>query len=382
MLDPLEEVAQDPSLEIDPAWQARSPLEVMQDLFEDDGLIAGLLRCTHSWLGLPPDMGGAGMYQVFLMLALLDYGCWLGGTHTAAHAGFKVYVEHGGKSFTKHEVDRVIIENGEAKGVKLVDGTEIRARKLVVSSVDPYTLCFRFIGKEHLNSRILRRVANISRWHIAITWYSWALHELPNYKASSMNPDINRVGWLCLGTKDPESLIRNHALRRLGQMDPELNLVVWAHTLVDKTQAPEGKHVIGTEDFVLPANRLTEKEWREFKQFHAQKVIEVMHEYAPNMTWENVIGFDPLTPLDCCNMANMAPEGNWAVIDHVPSQMGRWRPIPELARHRTPIKNLYATGAGWHPGGGAMSCQGYNCYKIIAEDFGLKKPWEEKGRDF
>ena len=101
------------------------------------------------------------------------------------------------------------------------------------------------------------------------------------------------------------------------------------------------------------------------------------------MTWDNVIGYVPLTPYDHCRLANMAPTGNWAVIDGgYPSQYGRFRPVPELARHRTPIKNLYATGAAWHPYGGAGCWQGYTCYKIITEDFGLRKPWDEQGRPF
>jgi hypothetical protein len=54
------------------------------------------------------------------------------------------------------------------------------------------------------------------------------------------------------------------------------------------------------------------------------------------------------------------------------------RPISEWAFHRiNPIKNLYGCGAAWDPA--AMADSGYKCYKVIAEDFGLHKPWEEKG---
>ena len=183
-------------------------------------------------------------------------------------------------------------------------------------------------------------------------------------------------------TKDPEALIRNHASRRVGRMHDELSLSVWAHTLIDPNQAPDGKHALGSEEFVLPANCLTEEEWREFKRKHAEDTIREWQIFAPNMTWDNVIGYLPLTPLDCTNCANYGPQGNWAVIDHIPSQMGRNRPVPELARYRTPIKNLYATGAAWHYAGGAFACSGYNCYKIIAEDFKLEKPWERDNRPF
>ena len=369
-------------LGIDPSWLVKSPLEVMLDLFEDPGVIAGILRVVHSGSGSCPWEGAGGFGHFIMMLFMMHCGCWKGGTHTPAHCAYKVYTEDGGKAFTEHEVENIIIENGKAKGVKLTDGTEIEARKAVISTLDPGSLVFKLTGKEHWPALTLRRVANLDRWRICITWYSWAMHDLPHYKAADYNPDIDNAGWLGLGSKDYLSLVRNHAWRSLGKMDPEVNLIIWAHTIVDPTQAPEGKHVCGTEDFVLSAEQLTEKEWRTFKLKHAKQVMETWKDYAPNMTWDNVIGYTPQTPLECARMLNMAPEGNWAVLDHIPSQMGKFRPVPELAGHKTPIANLYATGAGWHPSGGAMACQGYNCYKVMADDFGLRKPWEEKGREY
>ena len=44
-----------------------------------------------------------------------------------------------------------------------------------------------------------------------------------------------------------------------------------------------------------------------------------------------------------------------------------------------PIKNLYGTGGCWHGGSHAGSSEAYNCYKIIAAEHGLGKPWEEPG---
>jgi hypothetical protein len=61
--------------------------------------------------------------------------------------------------------------------------------------------------------------------------------------------------------------------------------------------------------------------------------------------------------------------------------MNNNRPTPELANHRTPIKNLYATGGCWHIGSNAGANESYNCYKIIASDMGLGKPWEESGKE-
>jgi hypothetical protein len=70
-----------------------------------------------------------------------------------------------------------------------------------------------------------------------------------------------------------------------------------------------------------------------------------------------------------------------ALLDRVPYQSDDKRPLPELANHRTPIKNLYATGSAWHVGANSGSTESYNCYKIIAKDMNLGKPWEEQGKE-
>ena len=158
-----------------------------------------------------------------------------------------------------------------------------------------------------------------------------------------------------------------------------LNPVVWCHSKVDPRYAPEGKHLASHENFMPPATALTEREWLELKEQHAKDMIDLWQTFAPNMTWENVIGCDSGTPYDCCRLKNLGPNGNWAVIDHVPHQSGAFRPLPELAGHKTPIENLYATGAAW--GNGAGMNEAYSCYKVIAEDLDLGKPWLEPGKE-
>ena len=96
-----------------------------------------------------------------------------------------------------------------------------------------------------------------------------------------------------------------------------------------------------------------------------------------------MIGYVPITPYFTAKHApNYGPQGNWDVIDISGPQLGRFRPIAELADLRNlPIKDLYPCAAGWHPYGGAMSMQGYWVYKLIAEKHGLTMPpdknWKE-----
>jgi beta-carotene ketolase (CrtO type) len=372
----------DPSLGIDPIWTVKSALEVLRDLFESEEVIASVLRPSHAGMPYSPDMPGTGISQIMLLPLLLNFGGVVGGTHSFAHACHKIFLSHGGKSFTKHTVDKVLIENGKARGIRLSDGTEVEARKLVVSTLSPEQLCLQLIGRDHFPDRTLRRIKHLSRRLVCITWYHWAVNERPVYTAEGYDPDVFKTGLLCLGSKDPLELVRENAWRTLGKMPPEPSLLVWCLSQSDGTQAPAGKHICGSEQFVLPANQLTERQWIEFKKKNAEDVIRCWQQYAPNMNWDNIIDYDPLTPFDCTRLANMGPTGNWAVIDMIPGQTGKFRPVPELARYRTPVNNLYCTGSAWGFSGGAMDAQAYNCYKVIADDFDVKKPWEEEGRAF
>ncbi len=308
----------------------------------------------------------------------------IGGTHSLAHAAHRIIIENGGKIFTNSEVTKILVENGEAKGIRLADGSEIEAKQAVVSGVDPHQLCFDLIGKDHMSPKILNKIEHLERRMTCITWYSWAIHEPPNYKASIANPDINHTHRVVLGSKDDEPVLREAAWRRLGKQPPETEIIVLGvHSTRDATRSPEGKHVVSTSQTVLPANCLSEREWKAYKKSNANYILQEWQKYAPNMTWDNVIGYCPITPYDTASrLKNMRPTGNHHVIDDLPGQSYKFKPISELAGHRMPIKRLYATGAGWGPAAGAHTGQGYRCYKVIAEDLGLEKPWEKKGRPF
>ncbi len=382
--DALDRLLANPESGFDPSWVVKSPLDVFRDCFESEAFVSFLGRLNQSNIGVSPDIVGTGVLSMLLAVSFLSprTAGLEGGTHAWAHIAVKIILANGGKIFTEHEVDKVVIEHGKATGVRLANSSEVKARQLVVSTLDPYNLCFRLIGKEHLDWKLARRVAAIERRVTCLTWYTWALQEQPDYLAAQSEPDINKIFCLALTTKDPEALVREHAIRMLGKNPQELELTIINHSLVDKTRQPPGKACLLTEQFVAPADALTEKEWLEYKKRHAEDVVNMLRKHTRNLSWDKVIGYSPVAPPDICHNLNMAPTGNWAVIDNIASQLGKYRPVPELARYRTPIKNLYGTGSAWHPWGFASSYQSYNCYKIICEDFDLRKPWVEKNAPY
>ena len=52
-------------------------------------------------------------------------------TNALVSAGKKLGVEY----FVNSEIDQVIVENGKAKGIRMADGTEVEARKMVVGDI-------------------------------------------------------------------------------------------------------------------------------------------------------------------------------------------------------------------------------------------------------
>jgi phytoene dehydrogenase-like protein len=307
-----------------------------------------------------------------------------GGTHQIAHSAHKILVKGGAKFFTHAEVEKVIIENGAAKGIRLTDGTEIGARKLVLSTLNPHQLCFDLIGREYLDDRMTRRLELIETSLGCLMWYAFAIHEAPRYEAAAFNPDINETFWLGLAEDaDPEHIARETYYMKLGIWPPPEDFcpTVWCHSMRDPSYAPAGKHIANNEQVGPPATALTEREWLDFKKRYAEELISLWSKHAPNMNWDNIIGYDPNTPYDNLRMKNLAPDGAMAGCDRPSYQSFDCRPTPELANHRTPIKNLYCTGGSWWVGSNVGGTESYNCYRIIATDLGLGKPWEEQGKE-
>ncbi|MEA1958079.1 MAG: NAD(P)/FAD-dependent oxidoreductase [Chloroflexota bacterium] len=333
---------------------------------------------------MDPTQPGAGAWT-HGFAAMMPSLCFIpGGTHQVAHAAHKILCRDGAKFFLGQEVKKCIIESGECKGIELIDGSQIKANKFVVSTLNPSQLAFDLIGEEYLDDRFKRRIELIETEFGCLMWYTFAIKEAPRYGVASFNSDINDTFWLGLAENaDPMHVCNEAYYSRLGQWPPLKDFcpTVWCHSLVDPLYAPPGYHTANNEQLGPPATAHTEDEWLDIKTWYAEQLMSLWEKHAPNMNWDNIIGIDYNTPYDNLRMKNLAPNGSIGIVDRIPHQTDEKRPIPELANHRTPIKNLYATGAAWHLGGNSGATESYNCYQIIAKDLGLPGPWQEAGSE-
>jgi len=200
------------------------------------------------------------------------------------------------------------------------------------------------------------------------------MHELPRYKAASFNPECGSQPRLYIGPRNADYMANQYLSEILiNGISSKLFMFMGPDTIWDTSRAPEGKHVIGVEEFSAPTRFFSVSRWQELRTEFEDAIIDQWRIYAPNMTRDNIIGCRVFTPYDIELRRPNMHQGSIAGGDMIISQMDRFRPTPELSNYRTPIKNFYLCSFAAHNGVGTGRGSSYNCYQMIADDFGLEK---------
>jgi phytoene dehydrogenase-like protein len=108
--------------------------------------------------------------------------------------------------------------------------------------------------------------------------------------------------------------------------------------------------------------------WEAERERFADRACALVDEVAPGFS-ASVLEREVLAPPDLERIFGLTG-GN---IFHGAMTLDRllfMRPLPGLARYRTPVQGLYLCGAGTHPGGGVMGACGRNAAGEILRDLG------------
>jgi beta-carotene ketolase (CrtO type) len=368
----LEKLCDDPKDGIDPVYQFMTTTQLVYDLFESEELRTLFIRAAMtSFGGGPHDVIGLHglIHTLALVLSWEPAAIAKGGNQKITDALKQSFTEMGGEFFVRSKVERLLVENGKAKGIRLKDGTEVEARKLVVSDLSALQ-SIQLIGEDHLNPKIVKRVNNIRYDRHTIVYATIALHELPQYKAVSFNPDLGMQPRIYMGSPNSDYLANQYMSEYyLNGIANRLFPFYAPDSIWDKTRAPEGKHIFGVEEFSAPTRFFPKSRWKELRKEFEDAIIREWQIYAPNMTRENVIACHITTPYDIENSHPNMHQGSIACGDMIISQMDRFRPTPELSNYRTPIANFYLCSSACHNGIGIGRGSSYNCLQVIEEDY-------------
>jgi len=271
---------------------------------------------------------------------------------------------HGCTTRTSSPVAQIRVRNGQTTGVVLDSGEEIDAA-IVVSNADPKQTFLTLTDPKELPEDFRKGIERFRMEGCSLK-INLALAELPRfncYPGGDLGPQHKGTIHICPSLEYMEKAWRD-TLQGIPSREPMLECCI--PTAYDPSLAPPGKHIMSIFVQYAPY-KLANASWDEIRDAYADRVIEALSEYAPNIKGA-VLARQILTPLDLEREFGLT-HGNIFHGDLSLDQLFFLRPLPGWAQYRTPIRNLYLCGSGTHPGGGVTGVPGHNAAREILKDW-------------
>jgi phytoene dehydrogenase-like protein len=261
-------------------------------------------------------------------------------------------------------VERVLIERGQAAGVLLTNGRELRARA-VASNVNPKVLYQRLVDPGLLTTEFNDAIAGY-RCGSGTLRINVALSELPDFACLpnvGATPQPHHAAGIIFGSSLAYMDRAWHDAEASGfARAPIVEMLV--PSTVDDSLAPPGAHVAS----LFCQQFRPDADWRMLKDAAVSAVFDVVERHCPNFR-RSLLGYRALSPRDLEDEFGLVGgdifHGQLSL-----DQLFSMRPLLGYARYRGPVAGLYHCGSGAHPGGGVTGAPGYNAAVEIIRDLG------------
>jgi phytoene dehydrogenase-like protein len=271
------------------------------------------------------------------------------------------------------EVSRVLVESGQAVGVELSDGAQLRCRA-VASSLDPQRTLFGMVGAQHLELRMVREVKNI-RLRASLARVNLAVNGLPPIEFTGSSSSAERLAgrlWVCPSL---EYLEKAYDGAKYGDFSAAPALEITIPTIADPSLAPPGAHLLQINVYYAPyalnpaeaaPPQASRNAWEARRQELLHTVLKTLETYTPDLAGR-ILHSQVVTPVDIERLYGLTNG------DIYQGQMGldqllAARPIAGFTRYRMPVAGLYLCGSAAHPGGGVTGAPGYNAAREMLRD--------------
>jgi len=312
-------------------WMNKTYKQKLDEYFTNEDLKT-LLCALLGYLGTEPEKTPASSALTAVVSYYLYGGYFLRGGAQRFANSLKDFIEYnGGKVLTRHRVNKILIENGEVKGVKVEN--EVFKSPIVVANANAKTTFLELVGEENLDRKFVEYIKSLKMSSSCFMVFLGVDMDLSGYPAVIENLD------------EGYSIVIN------SNADPSL--------------APKGKTSVtiltGANYYDFPEREV--KEYLERKKECAEMLIKKVEKVIPNLS-QHIIVQDAATPKTFERYTSM-PEGAIYAFDQ---SIDTKRPY-----FKTPIKGLYLASASTFPGGGieAVVMSGMICANDICN-------WEVK----
>ncbi len=301
--------------------------------------LLALLTAQYGDYGLPPKQSSFAM-QAILANHYFDGAAYpVGGASTMAAAATRVIEAGGGAVLVRAEVERILVQDGKAVGVRLTNGHEIFAPR-IVSDAGFATTFLRLLPPEERHrvqpEEVIRRVG-ISMAHLCL---------YVGLNASSASLDLPRFNyWIYPDEHHDENMQR--FLKDVNTRFPLLFISFPSARDPDFETRYPGHATI---EVVTAANWDWFREWEgtrwmrrgdEYEAFKArltERLLDALYEVVPQVRGRVDVA-ELSTPLTTVEFTGH-PRGAIYGLAHTPARFRE----PVLRPH-TPIPNLFLTGA-------------------------------------
>ena len=148
-----------------------------------------------------------------------------------------------------------------------------------------------------------------------------------------------------------------------GRTPTEPAVLLMTFSALDPTIAPAGKHNISAWAQWHPYELSTGEQWDDIRDREADKIVAQVEKAAPGFA-SSIEQVHVQTPLDLERELGLR-RGNVMHVEMGLDSMFAYRPLPELAGYRTPVRGLFLTGASTHPGGGVFGASGRTAARVV-----------------
>lgn len=259
---------------------------------------------------------------------------------------------------THAKVSDILVEDGRAIGVRLTDGEEIKAAK-IISALHPQVTFQELVGPRHLDTGIIRKAKNIRSKGNAAKLHL-ALSSVPQFKG--LQPADLRGRLIIAPSIDHVELAFNPA--KYGEFSNHPVMEITLPSISDQNLAPDGACTLSA--IVQFAPYELKAGWKTGRAAFIETCINLLETYAPGIS-ASVTGFELLTPADIEHRFLMVG-GHWHHGEMQPDQMLLSRPFHGAAGYQTPITNLFLASSGAHPGGGISGIPGMNAANALLKE--------------
>ncbi len=264
---------------------------------------------------------------------------------------------------TNASVEKILVENGRATGVRLESG-EIFEGRCVMANTDPKITFLNLIEPEHLDSEFAKDIKQIRMGHSSVR-VNLALKGLPDIRFFPAGENTCHRSDIVM-FPDIEGQEANYFAAATGQFPKEPRLEITIPSTLDDSLAPAGHHVMTILAKYYPYKLADGVSWDDVKEDAADQIVDYIAKIMPDLK-DLIVGRQMISVLDMERTYSLT-EGDIFHGRHDLDQIVSMRPHPKAAQYRTPIKDLYLCGSGAHPGGGVTGAPGHNSARRVIAD--------------